>query len=100
MSAEEQVARGPASRGEAEAGLPLLGRIHMLLRPLHVSEAGRKPPAANHIEPRDVLTGTLRGTRRIREWGASPAEVELAAASEELARLVDRAERGIERLPR
>src|SRR5439155_11243914 len=83
-----------------EAGLPMLGRIHTLLRPLNVSEAGRRPPAANHIEPQDVLTGTLRGTRRIRKWDTSPAEVELAAASEELARLVDRAERGIERLPR
>ena len=83
-----------------EAGLPLLGRIHSLLRPLHVSEAGRNALAANHIEPRDVLAGTLRGTQRIRQWDASPAELQLAAASEELARLVDRAERGIERLPR
>ena len=77
------------------AGLPLLGRIHTLLRPLEVSAEGRNPPAANNIEPRDVISGTLRGTRRIRHWDASPAELQLAAASEELARLVDQAERGI-----
>jgi homoserine kinase type II len=84
------------------AGLPLLGRIHTLLRPLEVSADGRNAPAANHIEARDALAGTLHGTGRIRRWGASPAELALAAASEELARLVDRAEaeRAVERLPR
>lgn len=83
-----------------ETGLPLLGRIHALLRPLEVSADGRHAPAANHIEARDALAGTLRGAGRIRQWGASPAELELVAASEELARLVDRAERNIEGLPR
>lgn len=83
-----------------EAGLPMLGRIHTLLRPLDVSEDGRKAPAANHIEPRDVLTGTLCGTECIRHWNASLEEIALADASEELARLVDRAERGVTGLPR
>lgn len=83
-----------------EAGLPLLGRIHTLLRPLEVSEDGRNAPAANHIAPQDVLAGTLCGTRRIRQWDASPTEIQLAAASEELARLVDRVEQGVEGLPR
>ena len=83
-----------------EAGLPLLGRIHSLLRPLEVSEDGRHPPAANHIEPLDALAGTLRGTRRVRQWDASPDELRLANASEELARLVDREERESEGLPR
>jgi Ser/Thr protein kinase RdoA (MazF antagonist) len=83
-----------------EAGLPLLGRIHTLLRPLVLNEEGRHAPAANHIEPRDVLAGVRRGTQRIRQWGASEAELQLAAASEELARLVERAERGVEGLPR
>ena len=77
------------------AGLPLLGRIHTLLRPLEVSEDGRIAPAANHIEPHDVLPGTLRGTRCLRQWDATPAELQLAAAAEELARLVDRAERDV-----
>jgi homoserine kinase type II len=83
-----------------EAGLPLLGRIHALLRPLEVSADGRNAPAANHIEPRDALPGTLRGTRRIRQWDATPVELQLAAESEELAQLVDREERGVEGLPR
>jgi len=83
-----------------EAGLPLLGRIHTLLRPLQVSEEGRHAPAANHIEPQDVLSGVQRGIRRIQQWDVSPAELQVAAASEELARLVDRAERDVKTLPR
>lgn len=84
-----------------EAGLPLLGRIHTLLQPLHVSENGRNAPAANNIEPQDVLPGTLRGTRRIRQWDdASPAELQLADESDELARLLDREQQGVELLPR
>lgn len=83
-----------------EAGLPLLGRIHTLLRPLKVSEDGRHAPATNYIEPQDVLPGVQRGIRRIQQWNASPAELQVAAASEELARLVDRAERDVKSLPR
>jgi homoserine kinase type II len=83
-----------------QAGLPLLGRIHTLLRQVDVNEDGRTAPAANNIEPRDALPGTLRGTCRLRRWNPTTAELQLAAASEELAELVDRAERGIEGLPR
>ena len=82
------------------AGLPLLGRIHALLRPLRVSEDGHNPPATNNIAPQDVLPGTRRGTHRIRQWAPSPAELQLAAAAEELAQWVDRAQRGGEELPR
>ncbi len=74
------------------AGLPLLGRIHTLLRSLRISAAGRAAPATNHIAPRDVLPGTRRGTLRLRQWGPSPAELELATDAEELAHLVHRAE--------
>jgi homoserine kinase type II len=83
-----------------EAGLPLLGRIHSLLRPLAVSAAGRNAPAANYIAPQDVLAGTLHGTERIRQWAPSPDERRLAAAAEELAQLVAEAQRGVENLPR
>jgi len=86
-----------------EAGLPLLGRVHSLLRSLEVSEAGRSAPASNQIEPYDALPATLLGTGRIRQWkDASASELELASVSEELARLVDRTQRqiGIEQLPR
>src|SRR3954470_1102192 len=84
-----------------EAALPLLGRIHTLLQPLQLSIEGRNPPASNNIEPRDALPGTLRGIAQIRQWSnASQIELELAGASEELARLVDRAQQGFEELPR
>lgn len=78
---------------QLEAGLPLLGRIHTLLRPLKVGADGRTAPAANHIEPHEVLPGVLCGTRCLRQWDASPAELHLATASEELARLVAEVER-------
>jgi homoserine kinase type II len=83
-----------------ETGLPLLGRIHTLLRPLAVSADGRRAPAANYIAPQEVLSGTLRGTARIRQWAPSPSELQLAAAAEELAQLVAQAQHGIEDLPR
>jgi homoserine kinase type II len=83
-----------------EAGLPLLGRIHTLLQPLEVSAAGRTAPASNNIEPQDVLPGVRRGTRHIRQWNASPAELQIAADSAELAGLVAQAERGVGALPR
>jgi Ser/Thr protein kinase RdoA (MazF antagonist) len=83
-----------------ETGLPLLGRIHTLLQPLEVSEEGRTAPAANHLEPYDVLPGVLRGTQRIRQWNPSPAELRFAAAAEELAGWVAHAERRVGRCRR
>ena len=83
-----------------EAGLPLLGRIHSLLQSLEASHDGRRPPAANYIEPQDALRGTRRGTQHIRGWEASPAELKLAAEAEALARLVDRAEADLPERPR
>jgi homoserine kinase type II len=84
------------------AGLPMLGRIHTLLQRLKVSADGRNAPASNHIKPEEVVAGTLSGTRRIRQWDASPAELQLADASEELALSVDRRQTGlgVEQLPR
>jgi homoserine kinase type II len=75
-----------------EAALPILGRIHTILRDLEVGPDGKKPLFANHIEPQDALDGTLRGTRRIRGWRPSPAEARLADAAEELAHLLAAAE--------
>ena len=74
--------------------LPLLGRAHTLMQALEVSRDGSMAPAANHVEAADLVAWTLRGTDRIRSWEASPAELRLADASEELARLLDSAERG------
>jgi Ser/Thr protein kinase RdoA (MazF antagonist) len=76
-----------------EAGLPMLGRIHNLLRGLDLSADGRNAPASNNIEPTDLLTGTRRGIDRIQQWGAAPGEIKLARDSEELARLVEQAQR-------
>jgi homoserine kinase type II len=74
-----------------EVGLPLLGRIHTLLRPLQAITDGRYAPAHNNIEPHEVLPGTRRGIGRIRQWrDVSPVELQLASASDELAQLVDR----------
>lgn len=84
-----------------EAGLPVLGRIHTLLRPLRVSPDGASAPAANHVESLNALAWTLGGAQRIRTWDASPAELWLAEAAVELAQLVDAAERAIAaQLPR
>ena len=76
-----------------ETGLPILGKIHTILRDIKVSADTRRPLFANHIEPHDALNRTLHGTRRIREWdNPSPAELRLADAAEELAHLVSSAE--------
>jgi len=81
-------------------GLPVLGRVHTLLRPLRVGADGSEAPAANTVAAPEALAWTRRGTRRIRAWDPSPAEARLAAAAEELARLVDAAERAAGPLPR
>lgn len=75
-----------------ETGLPILGRIHTILRDVEVGLDARRPLFANHIESHDALNGTRRGTRRIRSWASSPADLDLADAAEKLARLVAAAE--------
>jgi homoserine kinase type II len=81
-------------------GLPLLGRVHTALRPLRVSADGRQAPAANTVAATEALAWTLRGTRQIRAWNPSPGESRLAEAAEELAQLVDAAEREAGPFPR
>jgi Ser/Thr protein kinase RdoA (MazF antagonist) len=85
-----------------EAGVPVLGRIHSFLQSLAVGAEGRPAPAAHNIEPHEAPSRALRGTRQIRLWvDATPAEVALADAADELARLVDHAQHGIDgALPR
>ena len=72
------------------ASLPALGRVHALLRGVEIGPDGRRPPFANHVAARDALEQTLRGTGRMRAWGAPFAD--LADASERLARQVSGAE--------
>ncbi|WP_020575442.1 phosphotransferase [Actinopolymorpha alba] len=84
-----------------QRGLPMLGRIHSLLREVEVSPAGRLTRYANHIEPDEVYRGTAAGTARIRSWDTTPAERLLADRSDRLAALVWEAESGlVGRLPR
>jgi homoserine kinase type II len=71
-----------------EIGLPVLGRIHALLRPVQVSVEGAHPPFANYLAAEDTLTSTRRGISRIRAWGASFEEENLAFAAEQLARRI------------
>lgn len=78
-----------------KAGLPLLGRIHTILRNIEDGGDARKPLFANSIEPFDALPRTLKGTQRIRAWNPSPEERQLAHTAEELAHLVGRAEQDL-----
>jgi Ser/Thr protein kinase RdoA (MazF antagonist) len=74
--------------------LPVLGRIHAILRGVLFSAEGRSPRFANYIEPQQALGRTLQGTRRIRGWQpSSPDDLRLADTSEELAHAVSAAER-------
>jgi Ser/Thr protein kinase RdoA (MazF antagonist) len=78
-----------------ELGLPWLGRLHSLLRAVNVGPEGKTPLFANHVEPFAALDWTLRGTQRIRSWGASAGELRLAEAAEALAQRVADAERDV-----
>jgi Ser/Thr protein kinase RdoA (MazF antagonist) len=72
--------------------LPLLGRLHSVLRHVTVSNDARKPLFANHVEPLDVISKTRQGTQRIRSWNPTPEEIQIADAADELARQVSAAE--------
>jgi Ser/Thr protein kinase RdoA (MazF antagonist) len=78
-----------------ETALPTLGHIHTILQDVETGPDGKSPVFANHIEPQDVLDRTHQGTRRIRGWASSPAELHLAETAEALARLVATAERDL-----
>jgi len=83
-----------------EAGLPLLGRIHSLLRSHGTTAAGQHAPASNSIAPERLLAGVKEGTSRLREWNLTPAERDLADLAERLARRVGRAEAAMSPLAR
>ncbi|WP_308635783.1 phosphotransferase enzyme family protein [Paenibacillus silvisoli] len=82
-----------ASWEHLAAGLPLLGRIHTILRDVQFSTEGKKnQPFANYIEPQNALGMTLKGIQRIRGWNPSAYNMRLITATEELAYLVSAAE--------
>jgi Ser/Thr protein kinase RdoA (MazF antagonist) len=75
-------------------GLPVLGRMHAILRGVPFSAEGKSPLFANYIEPQHALSRSLQGTRRIRSWQpSSPDDARLADTAEELAHAVSAAER-------
>ncbi|MBS4202427.1 phosphotransferase [Bacillus sp. FJAT-49732] len=72
-----------------EKGLPLLGKIHTILRNVQVSKQGKHPLFANYIKPEDVLANTRKGIHRIKGWeNLTDGEKQLADAAEELSELV------------
>lgn len=100
----ERYVESDANMGSWEhlmVGLPLLGRIHTILRGIQFSTEGRNPLFANHIEPQKTLVMTLQGTQRIRKWNPSWDNLRLADAAEELAHMVSSRERElVDMLPR
>jgi Ser/Thr protein kinase RdoA (MazF antagonist) len=82
-------------------GLPLLGRVHTILRGVQFGPEGRNPLFANYIEPQNALGMILQGTQRIRGWNPSSDNLRLADAAEELAHLISASERElVSMLPR
>jgi len=81
--------------GRLACGLPLLGRMHVLLAGIEVCAAGRAVEFANHIEPGGMLAGTRAGAARIRGWHPTPQERRMAGQAERLAELVTAGEAGL-----
>jgi Ser/Thr protein kinase RdoA (MazF antagonist) len=81
--------------GRLARGLPLLGRLHVVLAGIKVSAEGRAVAFANHIEPGRVLAGTRAGAARIRGWHPTPEEQRMAGQAERLAELVAAGETGL-----
>ena len=57
-------------------GLSWLGRIHSLLSNIVVSDAVKKSPVANHVQPKNALLWTLRGTDFIRKMNPTPNQID------------------------
>jgi Ser/Thr protein kinase RdoA (MazF antagonist) len=68
-----------------QVGIPLLARIHGELRDFMPSDAAGDAPFANYLSAADALSATQRGTQRMRNWGPSANELELAERAEQLA---------------
>ena len=65
--------------------LPTLARIHEALSDLDLGEAARQAQFINYVSPTKLVDKTRVGTDRIRAWGATPEEAELAEAADRLA---------------
>lgn len=60
--------------GKLSVGIKVLGKIHNLLENVEVSEAGRNPMVANHVELEYTLPWTLRGVDFIRSINPTKSE--------------------------
>jgi Ser/Thr protein kinase RdoA (MazF antagonist) len=75
-----------------DVGVPVLGRLHAILRTHNVSPASKKPPVANYLGTAEVQEWTPRAIARIESWASGPEPVRFVRAAESLARLLYAAE--------
>jgi Ser/Thr protein kinase RdoA (MazF antagonist)/GNAT superfamily N-acetyltransferase len=70
------------------AGLPILARLHDVMRTVEVPTTERDPAFANYIGSRDVVDQTRAGVSRMRSWDLSTDEANTARNAENLAKAV------------
>lgn len=73
------------SVSRVQAALPTQARIHDALSALDLGDAGRHVEFANYVSPIGLVDKTRVGTDRIRAWGPTREESELADAADRLA---------------
>jgi Ser/Thr protein kinase RdoA (MazF antagonist) len=69
-----------------EAGLPVLGRAHAILRTLNVNPAGKRPPVSNYPTPAEVQEWTPRALSRVGAWPLGREPLRFVRTAEYLAR--------------
>ncbi len=80
--------------------MPLLAKIHSLMKDLYLENDAKYPGFSNYIRPEDALEMTLLGCSRIKNWVPTQQENRLAEASEALARLVQEKRKYVDVLPK
>lgn len=80
------------SWGRLEAGLPILGRAHTILRSLSLSPASKRPAIADRVGPGETLEWTRRATGRLSSWPPDPLRREFVRTAESLAHRMQEAE--------
>jgi Ser/Thr protein kinase RdoA (MazF antagonist) len=81
------------------SALPMLARVHTLLGTTPAPPAIGNPPFANYVDPAEVVEATRAGTDRIRSWGPTPAERDIADTADQLAEAVAAADAPYADLP-
>src|SRR5208282_6094910 len=72
--------------GRLEVALPILGRVHNILRTLSPSPASKKPVSVNYPTAAEVQEWTPRAMKRIESWPLLPDQIELVRSAEFLSR--------------